>query len=972
MKLPVLKKLYILMLLFCIPAALRAEDIITYQGVGNIDFPPYEYLDEYGRPAGFNIDVINAIEEKTGLNIAINLMPQEDALSMFSTGQADFMTGAFFSRMNTGFILEKESIIMIPFAAIFRKDFDRNSLRKPGLQISYNSSCSIETEILNSFSGALTAGHSSDLSAVTSVIEGKSGCAVLSRYSAWYLFEHHITSGVMMLEKPLFSMEYAPVFTPGNRKLLEKFSEGLAIIKGNGEYSSLYSKWFKKSGRSLPEKYTFILLSILIALLFISVLIILFYILLRREVKNRTTALHKEISQNYYIADLSRKVLSDVSIENITRTIMEYLADLTGSTTGITGYLNNEAVENYSIFAYTRHGENVMFSRLDTTQETAVSIKEKIFSNRDSFYSNDPSDILLMTERPENHMAVNNVLCSPSTIGEKVVGFLIMGNSPKNYDDEDLNIVENFSSQYALAIQRMWFEHDLIRSEKKYRDIFNNVEDLLYLYDLEGNFIEVNNAFVKVFGYNMEELQKWNIVTILSGSDDSIYNQQDVVNILNRVLSEGSINGEVKIKSKSGKSVIIEYKNTLILDDDGRPSCVQGSARDITERKIFEKMLIEAREKARESDSLKTNFLANMSHEIRTPLNAVLGFTEILIEEVTNPAHENYLRMIQKSGSLLLSIIDEILDLSKIESGSLKIIEAPFNLNSMLKNLYNNAFVLVRSSKKPIEVDYDCDPAIAKMLTGDESRIEQVMNNLISNAVKFTESGRIDFGVRLMPGNMLEFFVEDSGIGISFDNIPLVFERFRQVDYGNKRSYGGTGLGLSISRMIVEMMGGTINVESEPGRGSKFIFTLPYLPAMENADTAKVSDITPKSVKTVMVVEDNSINRLLVAKVLEKNGFVCIMAVDGFEAVETYKSGRHIDAILMDIQMPRMDGLEALTIIRGIEQDGGKGHIPIIALSAHVMKDDVQKFLEAGFDSYIGKPFNREDLIRGIMELTEI
>jgi len=382
-------------------------------------------------------------------------------------------------------------------------------------------------------------------------------------------------------------------------------------------------------------------------------------------------------------------------------------------------------------------------------------------------------------------------------------------------------------------------------------------------------------------------------------------------------------------------------------------------------------VLIEAKEKASDSDRLKSNFIANMSHEIRTPLNAILGFTDMLIEEVSDRNHKNYLGMIQNSGKLLLSIIDDILDISKIESGALKISTAPFNVRTLMLNAYNRGAVLLKNKSKDVEFLNEIDPGIPEMIYGDGYRIEQVLNNLIMNAVKFTANGMIKVGLKLRNDYSLEFSVEDTGIGIAPENVKMIFERFRQVDGDSRRSFGGTGLGLAISKMIVELMGGNIYVKSEAGHGSKFIFTVPYRPAFEKETAAeKPPEKRRDRGNRIMVVEDNSINRTLVARVLEKRGYTTLMAVDGFEAVNNVKSGKEIDLILMDIQMPGMDGMEALKLIREIEESSGNGNrVPVIALSAHVMKDDVEKFLNSGFDSYVAKPFNSNDLTARIESL---
>ncbi|HPF07463.1 MAG TPA: ATP-binding protein [Spirochaetota bacterium] len=714
-----------------------------------------------------------------------------------------------------------------------------------------------------------------------------------------------------------------------------------------------------------------VILFVVASLGILTVIIILFILLLRKRVKVRTAELQRETYLNYYIADLSRKLLADMSIDNISKVVLEYLTELTSSSNGLAGFVDKNDPGILTPYYYEKRSEGPVFRKVTLQSDKIVSLMVSVLEKRESFFVNDPKANPDIHDFPEGHIDIRNYMSSPAIIGDEAVGFILLANSSRKYGSADINIIENFSSQYALAIQRMWFEHDLVESEMKYRDMFDNVADMLYIYDLDGNILDANKTFTKMFSYITGDIRKLNIIEVLSGGSESIYDKNFIINLLEKVKTRGYLNGEVEVKNINGEKRILEFKNSLITDETGKPKGVRGSARDITDRKMFEKVLIEAKEKASDSDRLKSNFIANMSHEIRTPLNAILGFTDMLIEEVSDRNHKNYLGMIQNSGKLLLSIIDDILDISKIESGALKISTAPFNVRTLMLNAYNRGAVLLKNKSKDVEFLNEIDPGIPEMIYGDGYRIEQVLNNLIMNAVKFTANGMIKVGLKLRNDYSLEFSVEDTGIGIAPENVKMIFERFRQVDGDSRRSFGGTGLGLAISKMIVELMGGNIYVKSEAGHGSKFIFTVPYRPAFEKETAAeKPPEKRRDRGNRIMVVEDNSINRTLVARVLEKRGYTTLMAVDGFEAVNNVKSGKEIDLILMDIQMPGMDGMEALKLIREIEESSGNGNrVPVIALSAHVMKDDVEKFLNSGFDSYVAKPFNSNDLTARIESL---
>lgn len=413
----------------------------------------------------------------------------------------------------------------------------------------------------------------------------------------------------------------------------------------------------------------------------------------------------------------------------------------------------------------------------------------------------------------------------------------------------------------------------------------------------------------------------------------------------------------------------------LFKPNDPKPFQVFTTFTDVTDQKNFERAMLRAKEKAEEADKLKSAFLANMSHEIRTPLNGIMGHIDLALSnnlsEECRGENKEGLEVSRESGHLLVSIINDILDLSKIEAGQMDISKQAFPVRRMVDQTMKVGNMLVNQRKKSITLSQEVDPTISNCICGDNFRLQQIVNNLVSNAVKFTETGGVDLRVRLQPdGKMLQFSVEDSGRGISEDQLEVVFEPFRQADYSDTRKFGGTGLGLTISRKLIELMGGKLWVDSTVGVGSTFFFTLPYEIAPEDGTaesvepTETVATLSNASGK-ILIAEDDPVSRKVAAKMVEKAGYDVVLACNGAMAVSKFESDSTIDLILMDVNMDVMGGLEATTRIRGLEaKTQSERRIPIIALSAAAMTGDRERGASAGMTDYLTKPVNRKELVK--------
>jgi PAS domain S-box-containing protein len=521
---------------------------------------------------------------------------------------------------------------------------------------------------------------------------------------------------------------------------------------------------------------------------------------------------------------------------------------------------------------------------------------------------------------------------------------------------------------------------ELIRkSEEKYRKIFENVQDIFYQADINGRIVEISPSIERYSGYKPEELIGMSI-------DDVYLDPSDRTKLLQIISVKGEVEDYIlRLKTKDSREVMVSANVHMLFGAEGNPIGVEGSLRDVSERviaeekiKISEQLLREqnkiyaslneelnsAKEKAEESDRLKSSFLANMSHEIRTPMNGILGFSTFLADPLLpTDVREAYVKIINTSCEQLLHIVNDIIDISKIEAGQIDLNESMFDLNELLKEIF--LFYSPLAKEKGIEL-------IIKPLSGsfsddlkilsDRTKMRQVFDNLLSNAVKFTHSGKILLRCEAK-GQFLQFEVEDTGIGIQPDLQNAIFERFWQVEKSYTKKYGGTGLGLSISRAYVERMGGEIWLKSEFGKGSKFFFKVPYKNAPKEVTKAPSSTIKENPVKsnlTILIVEDEEINWLYLNEILRSKAKT-IHALNAKMAIEYIKKYPEIDLVLMDIKLPDINGLELTGIIKTINSK-----VKVIAQTAYALSGDREKAIAAGCSGYITKPIKRQELLNMI------
>ncbi|HYH03133.1 MAG TPA: PAS domain S-box protein [Bacillota bacterium] len=492
---------------------------------------------------------------------------------------------------------------------------------------------------------------------------------------------------------------------------------------------------------------------------------------------------------------------------------------------------------------------------------------------------------------------------------------------------------------------------------QRYRMLSEQARDIMLFVDMEGRIIEANNAAILAYGYSKAELLQLTLSELRRLGD------KEGALLQLRMADRAGLLFETVHYRKDGSSFPVEVSTQGTVF--GKERIFLSVIRDVTERKLAEQELRNAKEAAEIANVAKSEFLANMSHEIRTPLNGILGLTELtLLSNLTAEQHDN-LTTVKSCAQGLLNVINDILDFSKIEAGKLSLEKVPLELKQLIITIIRPHEL--QAAEKGVTVITRVDEDIPRYLLGDPHRLQQVLNNLLSNAVKFTEEGEIRLVVTRESADTdkcrLQFSVSDTGIGIANDEMDRLFKSFSQVDGSITRKYGGSGLGLVISKRLVEMMGGTIWVESMKGQGSVFNFTVEMGVATGMKPAAKFSTEPPaldvaKKLR-ILVVEDERVNQMVTVQLLQKAGHLIEVASNGREALSKVALSKY-DLVLMDIQMPEMDGIEATRQIRSLEQDNS--HLPIIALTAHALQGHREKFLEVGMDGYVAKPYPKEKL----------
>ncbi len=538
-----------------------------------------------------------------------------------------------------------------------------------------------------------------------------------------------------------------------------------------------------------------------------------------------------------------------------------------------------------------------------------------------------------------------------------IIGYLLIGT-----DNTARKLVE---AEQKKSDQRL-------RDQQFYtRSLIESNIDALITTDPAGIITDVNKQTEALTGSTRDEL-------IGAPFKDCFTDPERAEAAIRRVLAEKSLTDyELTVRSRDGKQTVVSYNATTFYDRGRTLQGVFAAARDVTERKRVEAELQQAKAAAESASRTKSDFLASMSHEIRTPMNAVMGIADLLAKTSLTPEQDKYVQIFRRSGDNLLNLINDILDLSKVEASQLDLEQTGFSLSDHLEKAIE--MVGPKAQEKGLILVCEIAPNVSNDLVGDPTRLRQVLLNLLGNAIKFTAAGKVSLKVeRDQDGAVptaLRFSVSDTGIGIAADKLARVFERFTQADSSTTRRFGGSGLGLTISKRLVELMGGRIGVTSTVGKGSVFAFSVPFeVWAAANRPVSAPVGAGPEAplpALRILMAEDSPDNCTIALAYLEDTPYLIDVAETGLIACEMFKAG-HYDLLLMDRQMPVMDGLTATRTIRAWEKANDRAPTPIIALTASALKGDRETCLAAGCTAYLTKPIKQDVLLQAIKDYSAI
>jgi PAS domain S-box-containing protein len=505
--------------------------------------------------------------------------------------------------------------------------------------------------------------------------------------------------------------------------------------------------------------------------------------------------------------------------------------------------------------------------------------------------------------------------------------------------------------------ERQKAEEALRESEERYRGYVDNAPTGIFVVDGQGRYLNTNPAASRMTGYSREELTGMTV-------KDLAYPASLVaaLELFDRLKTEGRAAGELQMRTANG-----DLRWFMLEAARLSPDRYIGFTTDITDQVHARQELVHAKERAEIGSKTKSEFLANMSHEMRTPLNGAMAMLQLLRLSELSPEQREYVDAALVASTNLTRLLTDILDLSRIEAGLLRLAEEPFEIGEILRTVHSTFKEVAQ--EKGIHYINRVAPEIGERYLGDPVRIRQVLFNLIGNAVKFTQKGSVTLDIdllsRLRPGQeRLLITVSDTGIGIPDKDIPKIFEPFTQVEGTYTKSHGGAGLGLNIVKRLVRLMKGSLSIESEEGKGTTVYFSVPLArPAAVESTDEPQDVVTPVQARRVLLAEDEKINRMAMRIFLEKSGFAVVCATNGLEVLE-HLEREAFDLAILDIQMPLMNGMEAIQIIRSSKKFARISALPIIAMTAYAMTGDRERFLEAGATAYLSKPVEFGELLK--------
>ncbi|MBF0513710.1 MAG: PAS domain S-box protein [Desulfovibrionaceae bacterium] len=657
----------------------------------------------------------------------------------------------------------------------------------------------------------------------------------------------------------------------------------------------------------------------------------------------------------------SRIILSTREFPEAARHIFHACRRLIGAKSGYVALMSADGSENEVLFLFA----GGLPCTVDPSLPMPIrGLRNEAYKRTTAVYENNFPGSAWARYMPPGHVALENVLFAPLLIEGKAVGVIGLANKTGGFDDRDARLANSFGELAAIALLNSRLLESLKTSEARFRSVAQTATDAIVTIDDKGLITFFNEAAVFMFGYRPEEALGMAVADLMPERFRQAHSEA-----LKRFVDTGRSTSIGKLVERTGlKRDGSEFplELSVAMWESGEGRHFTGILRDISGRKRDEDFIQSAMRQAEAASKAKSEFLANMSHEIRTPMNGILGMLQLLDMTSLDGEQKEYILAAIKSSKRLTRLLSDILDLSRIEAGRLALEETEFEMANQRQSVLE-VFSAI-AAQKGVGLDFFVDGQVPPALIGDKARLRQIIFNLVGNAIKFTEKGGVRVDVSRLDApcdNCLRvlFTVKDTGVGIPEERLGDIFEPFVQAEGSYTRRFQGAGLGLSIVRRLVKLMGGDLSIDSAAGEGTTVYLSLPFkLSDARSGQPGPVAAPAPAPAdarRRILFADDDTVSLLAGKRMLEKSGYFVVTAVNGQEALERF-AGQEFDLILMDVQMPVLDGVEATKRIRA--SGSPRAGIPIVAMTAYAMSGDKEKFLAAGMDGYLSKPVEMEEL----------
>ncbi len=894
---------------------------------GDNDYPPYSFLDNYGQPAGLSVDLTRAVAQAVGLRIELRLGPWSEVRKSLETGQVDAIMGMLFSEERNKLFDYTPPYSVVTQSLFVRRGGPRvSSLQDLAGRRVVVQHGDIMHDFLLKYGGELSlvpVGSTEEL--IRALAEGRGDCAATAKMPGLYWLRRLGIDTVHPSGPPLTSMGLAMTVRKGNHQLLAQLTEGLSLLHRTGEFQELQDRWL---GVLEEERFPWS------AVLWVTGPLALFLLLavfwswsLRRQVRLRTRNL--------------------AASENRFRTLVDSLGEgvMVQSATGALLEVNRVAVEVFDITDDALSGQPAQHRDWGTVHEDGSPFPAAEHPSLHTLHTGEPcSNVIMGVRHRQRGLVWIKVNTRPL--------FEMEGSKP-------LAAVISFSDITDAKHK----EAALQESEEQYRQLFESSKDPILIHDPQHDgFLAVNPAAVAMYQYSREEFATLGMAELLASPEEEALQAGPLLQTEYRLH-----------RKKSGELFPVRTAQSPMRIRSRQYECI--IVQDMTAQADYERMLLTAKEAAEAANRAKSDFLANMSHEIRTPLNGVMGMLQLLKTTPLAGEQAEFADTALQSCRRLTTLLSDILDLSRIEAGKMSVVSAPFCLHSVLEQLRDLFKPIAKESGLALHIN--TAPDIPHQLLGDATRLQQVLINLLGNALKFTPAGSVSVEAYPLPPRRkgqyrVLFCITDTGIGIPDDKLELLFRPFSQVSEGYTRNHQGAGLGLAISKRLVELMDGNMAVESEPGVGTSLYFCATFeRPDAEETEagsgaTGEDAELHPglRGLRA-LVAEDDTVSGEVAAGLLRQAGLAVSLVMDGLQVLEFLRR-EPVDLVFMDVQMPILDGVAATRAIRDGQAGEDRRHVPIIAVTSYAMAGDQEAFLAAGMNGYVAKPVGYEELLQAV------